>query len=242
MRSLFSEEVELEENRQRANFVFLAYPFMPALPADEYREAMESVQDELPVRMWYFLDEVTTVELMRKIWRAILRADLALFDTSRGNPNVAFELGLAVSAGARCVPVLKTGEPNPLGTADLGYSERVEYDSRDSLRTKVRNLVLSQCSGIAAVRGACNEVLAGRAQAEREELFGKSLQIVSGAFRNLAIQRGMVDAILGDRLLSKKVLLALQKASVLRLDGDGRGARYVLGADWVGRGHDVRGG
>ena len=61
---------------------------------------------------------------MRKIWRAILRADLCIFDISNGNPNVAFELGLAAAVGKPCITLLKTGEHNPLGAADLGYSER----------------------------------------------------------------------------------------------------------------------
>jgi nucleoside 2-deoxyribosyltransferase len=99
MASFFEAEKDVPENRRRQNFVFMAYPFTPALPAADYRAAVRALQSELPVRFWYFLDETTTAELMRKIWRAILRADLAVFDISDGNPNVAFELGLAVANG-----------------------------------------------------------------------------------------------------------------------------------------------
>jgi hypothetical protein len=48
------------------------------------------------------LVEESSAPRMREIWRAILRADLAVFDTSGGNPNVAFELGLAVAEDKRC--------------------------------------------------------------------------------------------------------------------------------------------
>lgn len=81
---------------------------------------------------------------MRKVWRAILRSDLAVFDISGGNPNVAFELGLAVAAYRPCVSLLKTGQDNPLGQADLGYSERAEYSSRETLKAVLRK-ILAAC-------------------------------------------------------------------------------------------------
>ena len=46
----------------------------------DYNAVVKELQDEYPLRLWYFLDEVTTNELMRKIWRAILRSDLCIFD------------------------------------------------------------------------------------------------------------------------------------------------------------------
>lgn len=106
---LFKEEKGFPDNAPRTNFVFLAYPYAPPLALDDYRALTRELEQELPLRLWYFLDEITTDELMRKVWRAILRCDLSVFDISRGNPNVAFELGLAVAAERPCITVLKAG-------------------------------------------------------------------------------------------------------------------------------------
>jgi hypothetical protein len=134
MAQMFEDEKRYPDNARRENFVFLGYPFMPPLAQDDYRSVMRELEDELPLRLWYFLDEVTTQELMRKIWRAILRADLCFFDISNGNANVAFELGMAVATAKPCITLLRSGDPNPLGGADLSYSERAEYTSRQTLK------------------------------------------------------------------------------------------------------------
>ena len=121
MAQMFEDEKKYPDNAKRENFVFLGYPYTPPLAQDDYRSAMKELENELPIRLWYFLDEITTQELMRKIWRAILRADLCFFDISNGNPNVSFELGMAVAITKPCITLLKTGEPNPLGGADMSY-------------------------------------------------------------------------------------------------------------------------
>lgn len=145
------EEKKYPDNTPRTNFVFMAYPFAPPISQVDYNAVVKELEIEYPLRLWYFLDEVTTQELMRKIWRAILRADLCIFDISNGNPNVAFELGLAAAIDKPCITLLKTGENNPLGAADLGYSERAEYTSRETLKAKLsqllkKNLQHSACS------------------------------------------------------------------------------------------------
>src|SRR5207249_4501726 len=122
--------------------------FKPPLASEDYRKAVAELQQELPVRFWYFLDEVTTAEMMRKIWRAILRADLAVFDTSGGNPNVAFELGLAVAENKRCMTMVMEGEDDPLGKADLGYAERAAYSSLASLKATLRDLAIAQSTAM----------------------------------------------------------------------------------------------
>lgn len=86
MAQLFEDEKKYPDNRTRDNFVFLGYPHEPALARDDYRQVIRDLEADFPIRLWYFLDEITTAEMMRKIWRAVLRADLAIFDVSRGNP------------------------------------------------------------------------------------------------------------------------------------------------------------
>jgi hypothetical protein len=74
MAQFFEEEKNYPDNARRTNFVFFAYPFTPPIPQEDYNAVVKELQSEYPLRLWYFLDEVTTQELMRKIWRAILSA------------------------------------------------------------------------------------------------------------------------------------------------------------------------
>ena len=74
MAQMFEDEKKYQDNNLRKNFVFLAYPYRPPLALDDYRAVTNELQQELPIRLWYFLDEITTQEMMRKIWRAILRS------------------------------------------------------------------------------------------------------------------------------------------------------------------------
>jgi len=127
---------------------FAAIRLRPPLPPDDYRSVMNELEEELPIRLWYFLDEVTTQELMRKNWRAILRAGFCFFDISKGNPNVSFELGMSVAIAKPFISMLKAGEQNPLGGADLGYAERAEYSSRQTLKEKIRSPLLAKSSAL----------------------------------------------------------------------------------------------
>jgi len=63
MAQLFEDEKKYPDNRTRDNFVFLGYPYEPALPRDDYQRVIRDLQGEVPVRLWYFLDEITTTEM-----------------------------------------------------------------------------------------------------------------------------------------------------------------------------------
>src|SRR5579862_5643786 len=147
MAQLFRDEkANVVLNKSRSNFVFFAYPFLPALPRADYDNVVKTLQDEIPFRIWYFADEFTTDELMRKIWRAILRADLALFDVSDGNANVSLELGLALAAEKHCFTLLKEGANNPLGRADMSFAERINYTSSVELKLNLRQAIMRHTS------------------------------------------------------------------------------------------------
>lgn len=241
MAQLFSDEVGLPANQPRKNFVFMAYPFTPPLSRDDYASVVKDLQEELPVRFWYFLDEVTTVELMRKIWRAILRSDLAVFDISGGNANVAFELGLSIAADRRCITMLKSGESNPLGSADLGYSERMEYTSAATLKARLRSFVLAQCSGLAVIKEISYSSLTSSTLTPAE-LEDRLLRIVQRCFTAKSITRRQTETIMGTSALAGSALKALRAAGVLRVDGaKGVAARWVFTDAWVYHDHQVRG-
>jgi hypothetical protein len=146
--------------------------------------------------------------MMRKIWRAILRADLAIFDISGGNPNVAFELGLAVSENKKCMTILKTGEANPLGSADLGYAERAEYSSAATLKDKLGDVVRSQLSGLRLLNSLSYDLLPAAADTDRPDLEKRLGELLLKVFENKQIQKRQATQILGGDALATAALNA----------------------------------
>src|SRR5215510_3584981 len=59
---------------------------------------------------------------------AILRSDLAVFDTSGGNPNVAFEFGLAVAQNKQAIP--RSGSLSRWGTGGPRAGPRCQAGRR----------------------------------------------------------------------------------------------------------------
>ena len=242
MAKMFQEEKSYPDNAARKNFVFFAYPFTPAIPQDDYNAVVAELQTELGLRLWYFLDEVTTAELMRKIWRAILRCDLAVFDISKGNPNVAFELGLAVCQGKPCITMLKTGELNPLGGADLGYSERAEYTSRETLKDKLRQLLVAKSNALRLWNTISYEVQHAGFGMTREQLENAIRELVKTVFQNKKIAKPAARVLFGDNDANATTVLdALRQHNVLKVEGAKKGAYYVFTDEWVYHDHEVVG-
>ena len=240
MSQMFKDEASYNDNSQRTNFVFMGYPFSPPLPKDDYASVVNDLQTTLPLRLWYFLDEVTTAEMIRKVWRAILRSDLCVFDVSGGNPNVAFELGLAVATDRRCITMLKTGEPNPLGSADLGYAERMEYASSGTLRERLKDFLVAQNSGLRLLRELSYELVPDDGSVPREQVEDRILQLVTRVFNSKSVTMATARTIMGSSL----AWLAIQKLrsrNVFELIGAKKNARYVFTSDWVYHDHEVSG-
>jgi hypothetical protein len=241
MAQMFEDERNYPDNAARANFVFMGYPFKPPLPADDYGAVVKELQEELPVRFWYFLDEVTTDEMMRKVWRAILRSDLAVFDISGGNANVAFELGLGVADGKRCMTMLKQGEQNPLGSADLGYAERMEYTSAASLKQQLADLAAARCSGLRLLSQMSYDLHAHAEPVKRQDFEAKIKEVVSRVFRSKHITKAQASSMLGNAELATVVLNGLRARDVLQVQGQTKGARWVFTDKWATHDAEVSG-
>jgi hypothetical protein len=241
MAQLFEDEKKYPDNRTRDNFVFLGYPYNPALPRDDYQRVVRDLQSEIPIRLWYFLDEITTTEMMRKIWRAVLRADLAIFDISGGNPNVAFELGLAVAANKSCMTILKTGEPNPLGTADLGYAERAEYTSAATLKETISRVLLAKTAAARKIKEISYHIFDSNAAPTREELETSTRKLLQRVFANRRVTKQQAEAEFADRGRADAALNKLREIGVLKVEGQRRGARWVFSDQWIYHDHEVAG-
>jgi nucleoside 2-deoxyribosyltransferase len=241
MAQFIVEEQQYPDNATRKNFVFLAYPFTPPISQDDYNTVVMELQDTYPLRLWYFLDEITTQELLRKIWRAILRADLCIFDITKGNANVAFELGLAVAVGKPCLTLLKTGEPNPLGLADLGYSERAEYASRETLKDKLRQLLVAKSSALRLFNKISYTIQRDYYDVAREQDEQKLIEISKHVFLHKKITKSQARTVVGDDRRATAALNALREANALRVEGAKKGATWVFTDSWVHHDHEVVG-
>jgi len=238
---MFRDEAAFPDNAARSNFVFLGYPYDPPIARDDYARVIREVQDLFPIRLWYFLDEVTTDETMRKIWRAILRADLAVFDISGGNPNVSFELGLAVGGDKRAMTLLKSGEPNPLGRTDLGYSERMEYTSAETLKGKLVDLLNAKSSAVRLIDELSYTIAPTDGGVSREDVRGRLIQLVGRVFRSKSVARAAARTLMGSEALAGAALAGLRQRDVLQVEGVRRGARYVFTGGWIYHDHEVTG-
>lgn len=239
MAQLYQAERTRPDNATRQNFVFMAYPFAPPIPRNDYDSVVKELQDEFPIRLWYFLDEVTTQELMRKIWRGILRADLCLFDISNGNPNVAFELGLAAATNKPCITLLKTGASNPLGAADLAYSERAEYTSRETLKAKLKQLLVSRSSALRLFKEISYALQPDTFDISREEDELRLIKLVKHIFLHKRISKANAGTILGDIARATLALNLLRDEGVLKVEGGRKFAKWVFADAWVHHDHEV---
>jgi hypothetical protein len=241
MAQLFQDEKGYADNRQRKNFVFFGYPFNPPLGKDQYATVLKELEDELGLRLWYFLDEVTTDELMRKIWRAILRSDLAVFDVSGGNPNVAFELGLSVAIDRPCMTTLMQGAANPLGTADLGYAERTEYNSAATLKERLRQFLKAKSSALRLAHDVSYQIFDSDVALTHVQIENALHQVLKTVYKNKRIAKGQAEKIFGDRFMADQALAKLRTLNVLQMEGKARGASYVFSEFWVYHDHEVAG-
>lgn len=241
MAQMFEDEKKFPDNSSRANFVFLGYPHKPPLALDDYRSVTRELEQELPIRLWYFLDEVTTQEMMRKVWRAILRSNLCFFDISGGNPNVALELGMAVAINKPCLTLLKTGEANPLGDADMSYAERAEYQSRETLKTKLRELLRTKCAAMRILNEVSYQIQSAQFPYARDEIERRLAQAVSQVFLAKRTTRAAMAKVFGSDEAAGTVLNAFRERGVFKLEGQRRAAKWLLGDSWVHHDHEVVG-
>jgi hypothetical protein len=242
MAQMLKDEKAYPDNATRKNFIFLAYPYSPRIALDDYRRVTKELEQELPVRLWYFLDELTTDELMRKVWRAILRANLGVFDISDGNANVALELGLALGIDKSCITFLFSGSPNPLGRADLSYSERREYTSATTLKQELYKVIKIKCQGLRDINSLSFELNSDAFPFAREELETRLIQTVHSVFLHRKTTRKAVRKIFNnDDALAGIVLNGLRAKGILVPVGTRRYARWVFGPEWVNQDHEVTG-
>jgi nucleoside 2-deoxyribosyltransferase len=240
MAQLFREEQAYPDNAARSNFIFLAYPYTPPIAQEDYNAVVRDLEQAYPLRLWYFLDEVTTQEMMRKIWRAIL-ADLCIFDITEGNPNVAFELGLAAAVGKPCITLLKTGGRNPLGSADLGYSERAEYSSRETLKTKLQQLLIAKASALRLFKNLSYALQRNSYNITREDDEQTLIAIVNHVFWHKRITKPRARTLAGGDKRATTALNTLRDARILRVEGAKKGAAWVFSDSWVHHDHEVVG-
>jgi hypothetical protein len=154
---------------------------------------------------------------------------------------VAFELGLAAAVGKRCITLLKTGEQNPLGAADLGYSERAEYASRETLKAKLKQLLGAKSSALRLFNNVSYAMQRDAFNVTREQDERNLTEIVKHVFQHKKITKPRARTIVGDDKRATSALNALRDANVLQVEGVKRSAAWVFTDKWVYHDHEVVG-
>ncbi|HWG44988.1 MAG TPA: hypothetical protein VN688_19620 [Gemmataceae bacterium] len=152
---------------------------------------------------------------------------------------MAFELGLAAAVGKPCITLLKAGEQNPLGAADLGYSELAEYTSRDTLKTKLKQLLRAKSSPLRLFYDISYQMQHDAFNVTREQVEQDLSEIVKHVFQHKKIARPKAREIIGDDKRATNVLNALRNGNVLRWVK--KGATWVFTDKWVYHDHEVVG-
>jgi len=81
-----------------------------------FRQAVQTYNDTTMVKLQLNFRALAAgygEHLFNEIARDILSADIAVFDTSDLNPNVALEMGVALTWGVSVFPVKRKGRPKP---------------------------------------------------------------------------------------------------------------------------------
>jgi hypothetical protein len=242
MALFYSQEKSYKDNNQRKNFIFMGYPHSPPLPLDDYRKVISELESVYPIRMWYFLDEITSNEMMRKIWRSILRSDLSIFDISDGNANVSFELGLSVAIEKKAFALFKTGSKNPLGDADLGYAERLEYTSSITLKSKIEETIKSKSLAMKLFKEMSYTYFDASLNKSHVEIESLIISIVNYVFQHKTINKHTAkDLIKASAGQTSNILKGLREQGILSIIGSKRYSKYEFTGDWVYKDHEVAG-
>lgn len=76
--------------------VFVAYPSKFDGDAWLYRDHIRHIEGSVNVKFEFLDDDKTAATLTTKARRAVAECEMAVFDLSEANPNVCYELGIAV--------------------------------------------------------------------------------------------------------------------------------------------------
>lgn len=148
---------------------------------------------------------------------------------------------MAVAIGKPCITLLKTGEPNPLGSADLGYSERSEYSSKATLKDVIRRLLIAKSSALRALDQLSYSLQSDHFKYDREELAKRLLTVANHVYRNKSITKAGVSKIVGGKKEGGIVVNGLREAAILKMEGQRKAAKYIFGDAWVTHDHEVVG-
>jgi hypothetical protein len=137
--------------------------------------------------------------------------------------------------------MLKTGEPNPLGGADLSYAERVEYTSVATLKDKLRALLISKSTAARKTKEVAYHIYDGGKPLNHDQLQAHTLTVLKAVYREKRINKQQAETIFGDRAFADAAINKLRELDILKMESQRRGAIYVFSDKWVYHDHEVTG-
>lgn len=125
--------------------VFYAYPYSQD---PGYREMLNGLEAEIPVRFIFPDQSPSAVHLLDRIRAQILDSRLAVFDITGWNPNVTLEFGIALGIldqHRRNLWIYLDAAVSPQGVpSDLAGLVQTRYRGFDDLRTRLHQHLSSR--------------------------------------------------------------------------------------------------
>jgi hypothetical protein len=150
-------------------------------------------------------------------------------------------LGAAVAINRPCISLLKSGEANPLGGADLSYAERAEYTSAITLKEKLRTLLMNKTTAFRKIKEASYNIYDSAQNVTHDQLQTKICAVLIKIYKEKKITKKQAETIFEDRWYADRALSKLREMDILQMEGTRRGAKWVFSENWVYHDHEVAG-
>ena len=137
--------------------------------------------------------------------------------------------------------MLKFGEPNPLGGADLSYAERVEYASVATLKEKLRNVLASKTTAARRSKEVAYHIYDGGKPLTHHQLQEHVRSVLKACLSREANQQNESYSDLRRSGVRRCGALEAARAQHIKDGGQKKGAIYVFSDNWVFHDHEVTG-
>ncbi|CAM4363370.1 MULTISPECIES: hypothetical protein [Pseudoalteromonas] len=126
--------------------VFVAMPFNETIVKADIYKSISTATDFLSLQAYRVDEDIFTDGIMKNIVSHIYEARIVIADITGMNPNVMFELGLAMSSNKDCVIIQNRADKNdiPFDLKDIPiirYNENEVFEFIDQLKRRLRSLL-----------------------------------------------------------------------------------------------------
>ncbi len=124
----------------------------------------------------------------------------------------------------------------------MGYSERAEYTSRETLKEKLRTILQRKSTALRTANKLSYEIINDSFPFDRATLESRIIALLNIVFKNKRTTRSSIRRLFDNNdVLAGLVLGGLRSYGVLQPEGARRHAKWVFAPGWVYHDHEVSG-